>query len=331
MEMATLDRITRNPAVMGGKPCIRGMRVTAGMVVGLVASGHSWDEILNAYPYLEREDIRQALAYAAWRVEEVEIPLPTNWRSHRHEPEPVVGSLPRWARLWGGSLVGRWTRGCSDAEIFEYASTNGLVVLTHDLDFGTMLAVRGAASPSVVQIRSQDVLPKAIGEAVVLGISAAEMELEQGALLTIDAGKRRIRILPIRWGASRIDEDDHRNWTQSFSRLLRHLGVVSAASNLRVHLSSYRMRNDFLSSRVPRKFDDPPSQVNLREDLRKLEVRAAFVRNYRMNREVPGAPELDPVLRFHLGLDQDQKKKAWVQPRNHDCAQLTNDNRTRVL
>jgi uncharacterized protein (DUF433 family) len=61
---------------MGGKPCLRGLRVTVGTVVGLVASGHSEAEILAAYPYLEPEDIRQALAYAAWRVEEIEVPLP---------------------------------------------------------------------------------------------------------------------------------------------------------------------------------------------------------------------------------------------------------------
>ena len=71
-----LDRITRNPEVMGGKPCVRGMRVTVGAIVGLVASGHPNSEILAAYPYLEEEDIRQALAYAAWRVEEIEVPLP---------------------------------------------------------------------------------------------------------------------------------------------------------------------------------------------------------------------------------------------------------------
>jgi uncharacterized protein (DUF433 family) len=74
--MPVLDRITRNTAVMGGKACIRGMRVTVGTVVGLVASGHSFTEILAAYPYLEEGDIRQALAYAAWRVEEIEVPLP---------------------------------------------------------------------------------------------------------------------------------------------------------------------------------------------------------------------------------------------------------------
>jgi uncharacterized protein (DUF433 family) len=74
--MPNLDRITRNPEVMGGKPCLRGMRVTVGTIVGLVAAGHSNAEILTAYPYFESEDIRQALAYATWRVEEFELPIP---------------------------------------------------------------------------------------------------------------------------------------------------------------------------------------------------------------------------------------------------------------
>jgi uncharacterized protein (DUF433 family) len=73
--MGDLPRITLNPKVMGGKPCIRGMRVTVSTVVGLVATGHSNAEILELYPYLEEEDIRQALRYAAWRAGEVEIPL----------------------------------------------------------------------------------------------------------------------------------------------------------------------------------------------------------------------------------------------------------------
>ncbi len=76
-KMKNLKRITFDPNLMGGKPCIRGLRVTAGMIVGLVASGHSNSAILKAYPYLEEEDIREALAYAAWRVEEVELPLET--------------------------------------------------------------------------------------------------------------------------------------------------------------------------------------------------------------------------------------------------------------
>lgn len=69
------DRITRDPSVMGGKPCIRGLRLTVGTIVGLLAAGRTEDEILSAYPYLEREDIRSALAYAAWRSEEVEFPM----------------------------------------------------------------------------------------------------------------------------------------------------------------------------------------------------------------------------------------------------------------
>ncbi len=73
--MKNLTRITFDPNVMGGKPCIRSMRVTVGTIVGLVASGHSEHEILKAYPYLESEDIREALAYAAWRAEEIEIPI----------------------------------------------------------------------------------------------------------------------------------------------------------------------------------------------------------------------------------------------------------------
>ena len=74
--MKEFARITLDPAVMGGKPCVRGLRVTVGMIVGLLAAGRSREEILKAYPYLEPEDIDHALAYAAWRVEEREVSLP---------------------------------------------------------------------------------------------------------------------------------------------------------------------------------------------------------------------------------------------------------------
>jgi len=73
--MKTIDRITFDPEVMGGKPCIRGMRVTVGTIVGLLAAGRERAEILKLYPYLEDEDLTQALTYAAWRSEEVELPL----------------------------------------------------------------------------------------------------------------------------------------------------------------------------------------------------------------------------------------------------------------
>ena len=70
-----LQRITHDPAVMGGRPCIRGLRVTVGTVVGLLATGKTHVEILAAYPYLEGADIQAALAYAAWRSEEIDVPL----------------------------------------------------------------------------------------------------------------------------------------------------------------------------------------------------------------------------------------------------------------
>jgi uncharacterized protein (DUF433 family) len=70
-----LERITRNPAVMGGKGCIRGMRVTAGMIVRQIGSGTSIEELLDAYPYLEREDVMQALLYAGWLASGYEVEL----------------------------------------------------------------------------------------------------------------------------------------------------------------------------------------------------------------------------------------------------------------
>ena len=73
--MPALTRITHDPNVMGGKPCIRGLRVTVGTIVGLVAAGRSLEEILRLYPYLADDDICEALSYAAWRVEELEVPL----------------------------------------------------------------------------------------------------------------------------------------------------------------------------------------------------------------------------------------------------------------
>ncbi|MCX6591952.1 MAG: DUF433 domain-containing protein [Acidobacteria bacterium] len=71
----SFQRITVNPNVMGGKPCIRGLRVTVSMIVGLVAQGHTSREILELYPYLEAEDIAAALSYAAWRAGEQEVEL----------------------------------------------------------------------------------------------------------------------------------------------------------------------------------------------------------------------------------------------------------------
>jgi len=73
-----LARITHDPNVMGGKSCIRGLRVTVGTIVGLLASGRSIEDVLAAYPYLERLDVHAALAYAAWRSKEIDVPFRTS-------------------------------------------------------------------------------------------------------------------------------------------------------------------------------------------------------------------------------------------------------------
>ena len=85
----------------------------------------------------------------------------------------------------------------TDAEIMEYASQNGLIILTHDLDFGTLLALTAATGPSVVQVRSPAVLPKFIGPSVVSAISQFREELLHGALITVYVQRARVRILPI--------------------------------------------------------------------------------------------------------------------------------------
>ena len=82
--MQIFNHITHDPNIMGGKPCIRGLRVTVGTIVGLVAAGHSTKKILQLYPYLEATDIRQALSYEAWRVKELKVPdiADENFRRH---------------------------------------------------------------------------------------------------------------------------------------------------------------------------------------------------------------------------------------------------------
>jgi predicted nuclease of predicted toxin-antitoxin system len=84
-----------------------------------------------------------------------------------------------------------------DAEILGYAKREGFVVFTHDLDFGSLLAVSKATGPSVIQVRTQDTLPSAIGEVVMRAIQATNEQLAKGALVTVEPDRFRIRILPI--------------------------------------------------------------------------------------------------------------------------------------
>ncbi len=111
---------------------------------------------------------------------------------------------PRWVDVLGvgGLEAAHWsTLGAAnapDAEIMAYARLNGCVVLTHDLDFSAMLATNQDEKPSVVQIRAHDVNPDAIGKQVVAALRQMSVELEQGALLTVDLKRTRLRVLPLR-------------------------------------------------------------------------------------------------------------------------------------
>lgn len=87
-----------------------------------------------------------------------------------------------------------------DAVIMEWARTNRYIVFTHDLDFGSVLAVTGAETPSVIQVRTQDVLPTSIETLIISALRQFESELEQGALVTVDQAQSRVRVLPIRRG-----------------------------------------------------------------------------------------------------------------------------------
>lgn len=110
---------------------------------------------------------------------------------------------PDWANVFrqAGIDAAHWSilgdPSAPDAVIFDYASKHDFVIFTHDLDFGAILAVTRAAKPSVIQVRTQDVLPAIFGELVILAIRQFEDLLDAGALLTIDASRRRVRVLPL--------------------------------------------------------------------------------------------------------------------------------------
>ncbi len=110
---------------------------------------------------------------------------------------------PRWVSVLAvaGIEAAHWsmcgTANAPDEEIMTYARNNGYVVLTHDLDFGTILAATHGEKPSVVQIRAENVNPDAVGKQIVLALRQMENELEEGALITVDANRLRISVLPM--------------------------------------------------------------------------------------------------------------------------------------
>jgi predicted nuclease of predicted toxin-antitoxin system len=86
----------------------------------------------------------------------------------------------------------------SDAEILEWASTNGFILITHDLDFAAILASQARSTPSVIQLRTPGVLSDTARSAVVATVRRFETELSRGVLLSLDPTRTRVRILPIR-------------------------------------------------------------------------------------------------------------------------------------
>lgn len=86
----------------------------------------------------------------------------------------------------------------SDREIMQWARNNKYVVFTHDLDYGSLLFSTQAVSPSVIQLRSEDIRPRSAGEIVLHALRNANKKIEQGALLTIDMRKNRVRLLPLK-------------------------------------------------------------------------------------------------------------------------------------
>ncbi len=110
---------------------------------------------------------------------------------------------PRWIKLLAeaGIEAAHWSElgaaHAPDSEIMTFAKANGYVVLTHDLDFSAILAATHGEKPSVVQIRSEDLSPDEIGRPVIDALRQMTAELEDGALLTVDPKRTRLRVLPL--------------------------------------------------------------------------------------------------------------------------------------
>jgi len=110
---------------------------------------------------------------------------------------------PAWVQLLqdAGWSVTHWSTvgdlKATDRAIMDWAEANGYIVFTHDLDFGTILALTHKTGPSVLQVRGQDVLPDHMGNLAIAAIGQHESDLESGALVVVDESKNRVRILPI--------------------------------------------------------------------------------------------------------------------------------------
>ncbi len=114
-----------------------------------------------------------------------------------------VNLAPAWTEVFAANGVDalHWTTvgdpRAPDEELLRYAREHGYIVFTHDLDFGTLLALTRARGPSVLQVRTQNVLPEAIGSLVVRVLTEQAPSLSAGALVTVDEHMARVRVLPI--------------------------------------------------------------------------------------------------------------------------------------
>lgn len=110
---------------------------------------------------------------------------------------------PRWMQVFNqaGWEAVHWSHlgapNASDWDVMNWAKSNGYIVFTHDLDFSAMLAATQGEGPSIVQVRTQNILPEAIGNIVIDSMKRSKDELKKGAIVTIDPGRARIRILPL--------------------------------------------------------------------------------------------------------------------------------------
>ena len=117
---------------------------------------------------------------------------------------PDMNLSPQWVAFLksSGLQAEHWSQlgspSATDAQIMAYAAARGFTVLTHDLDFGAILAATHSEKPSVVLLRAQDVLPAAIGPATVAALRQAHAELENGAIVVVEADRRRVRLLPLK-------------------------------------------------------------------------------------------------------------------------------------
>ncbi|MBM4275451.1 MAG: hypothetical protein FJ134_13465 [Deltaproteobacteria bacterium] len=111
---------------------------------------------------------------------------------------------PRWVQVFAGAGLEavHWSQvgaaAARDREIMAWARDNGYVVFTHDLDFSALLAATKGEGPSVIQVRTQNILPEAIGNLVIDSVKRFRSELEKGAIITLDPGRARVRILPFK-------------------------------------------------------------------------------------------------------------------------------------